>query len=380
MALNGKRKGIQTMASGKISKRKQDLIEQSDQLARQIGERIRTLQKKIKDNDGRPINALAFFNIIFSEPEYQKGTDDPSEPKSDNSKQVEISAIENGKDINLALLCRISDKCGVSLDYLIRGKEYQPSESTCPPEEKDASPAGAPMESQTENAPSSSGNDPIEFQGQTEETPISAQDSKDGILSLIDIPQYDKFLEISLEDICKALAAMAFITDMTIHKENIQACGRIEPGICISIFPKEEIYPVFEKLDKEWGLYKWEVTEESSEPKEKIQAFHLFDKRGRQCIDFLRRILQLKNTLGVFGCDNGYENGIEWEDVVKSIDTILSATLYNNPESPLLYVLGYGVTAYDFLNAGDDDIFDDNFRIYTEPYQTFLERENKQAQ
>lgn len=89
-----------------------------------------------------------------------------------------------------------------------------------------------------------------------------------------------------MEDICKALAAMAFITDMTIHKENIQTCGRIEPGICISIFPKEEIYPVFEKFDKECGLYKWEVTEKSSEPKEKIQAFHLFDKRGRECIDF----------------------------------------------------------------------------------------------
>lgn len=365
---------------GKASKRKLDMREESGKLARQIGDRIRELRERMKDGDERPITQPAFYDFIFDKPEYQQSTDNPNEPKPEESKQTEISNIEGGKDISLALLCLISDKCGVSLDYLIRGKEYQPSESTCPPEEKDASPAGAPMESQMENAASSSDNDTIAFQGQTVETPISVQDSEDGILSLIDIPQYDKFLGISLEDICKALAAMAFITDMTIHKENIQTCGRIEPGICISIFPKEEIYPVFEKFDKECGLYKWEVTEKSSEPKEKIQAFHLFDKRGRECIDFLRRILQLKNTLGVFGCDNGYENDIEWKDIAKSIDTILSATLYNNPESPLLYVLGYGVTAYDFLNAGDDDIFDDNFRIYTEPYQTFLEREHRQSQ
>ena len=75
-----------------------------------------------------------------------------------------------------------------------------------------------------------------------------------------------------------------------------------------------------------------------------------------------------------------YENILSKIHLHKIFYTTLSATLYNNPESPLLYVLGYGVTAYDFLNAGDDDIFDDNFRIYTEPYQTFLEREHRQSQ
>lgn len=112
---------------GKASKRKLDMREESGKLARQIGDRIQELRERIKDGDGRPITQPAFYDFIFDKLEYQQSTDDPNEPKPEESKQTEISNIEGGKDINLSLLCLISDKCGVSLDYLIRGKDYQPS-------------------------------------------------------------------------------------------------------------------------------------------------------------------------------------------------------------------------------------------------------------
>ena len=105
---------------GKASKRKLDMREESGKLARQIGDRIRELRERMKDGDGRPITQPAFYDFIFDKPEYQQSTDNPNEPKPEESKQTEISNIEGGKDISLALLCLISDKCGVSLDYLIR--------------------------------------------------------------------------------------------------------------------------------------------------------------------------------------------------------------------------------------------------------------------
>lgn len=357
------------MASGKISKRKQDLIEQSDQLARQIGERIRTLQKKIKDNDGRPINALAFFNIIFSEPEYQKGTDDPSEPKSDNSKQVEISAIENGKDINLALLCRISDKCGVSLDYLIRGKEYQPSESTCPPEEKDASPAGAPMESQTENAPSSSGNDPIEFQGQTEKS--EKKESPPFFRIWDSVHCNSKFFDTTLNDVCKSLAALSYITDIFITNENIKSCGRLKKGISLSIFPKEIISPVCPVHDG-GRFYNWNVVAKKGSFNNGVEAFHLYDSRGVLCIDFLRETLKIE-ALG---------NDYKMEE--SAIDNLLNPL---DSYRPLSFALDRSLTVNRFLSLRTNDPslvvydwLDDIFKFETEPYTDFMQRKNRQAQ
>ena len=358
------------MASGKISKRKQDLIEQSEQLAIQIGKRIHTLHKKIKNNDGRPINAPAFFNIIFSESEYQKGTDNPSEPKSDNSKQVEISAIESGNDINLALLCRISDKCGVSLDYLIRGKEYQPSESTCPPEEKDASPAGNPMEYRTENAASSSDNDTIAFQAQTEES--EKKESLPFFKVWNSVHCDSKFLDTTLSDVCKSLAALTYITDISIAHKNIKSDGRLKKGISLSIFPKEIISPVCPIHVHGDRFYNWNIANKNSCYDDGIEAFHLYDSRGVLCIDFLLEALKIE-SLGY--CYKMEENAIN--NLLAPLDSNL----------PLSFALDRPLTVNRFLSlrANDPSLvvyswLNEIFKFETEPYIDFMQRKNKQAQ
>lgn len=353
---------------GKASKRKLDMREESGKLARQIGDRIRELRERMKDGDGRPITQPAFYDFIFDKPEYQQSTDNPNEPKPEESKQTEISNIEGGKDISLALLCLISDKCGVSLDYLIRGKEYQPGESTCPPEEKDASPAGDLVESQTESTPLSSNNDTIAFQAKTEE-------SKKGKLPFFKVWDTvhcnSKFFNTTLNDVCKSLAALSYITDISITHENIKSCGRLKRGITLSIFPKEIISPVC-SVHGGVRFNNWKVVEKNSCYDNEIEAFHLYDSRGILCIDFLREILKIES----FGNSHEMEeNGIN--NILNPIDSDL----------PLSFALNRPLTVNRFLSLRTNDPsfvvyewLDDAFKFETEPYIDFMQRKNKQAQ
>lgn len=346
---------------GKASKRKLDMREESGKLARQIGDRIRELRERMKDGDGRPITQPAFYDFIFDKPEYQQSTDNPNEPKPEESKQTEISNIEGGKDISLALLCLISDKCGVSLDYLIRGKEYQP-------EEKDASHAGDLVESQTENAASSSDNDTIAFQVKTEE-------SKKGKLPFFKVWDTvvcnSKFFNTTLNDVCKSLAALSYITDISITHENIKSCGRLKRGITLSIFPKEIISPVC-SVHGGVRFNNWKVVEKNSCYDNEIEAFHLYDSRGILCIDFLREILKIES----FGNSHEMEeNGIN--NILNPIDSDL----------PLSFALNRPLTVNRFLSLRTNDPslvvyewLDDAFKFETEPYIDFMQRKNKQAQ
>ena len=337
---------------GKASKRKLDMREESGKLARQIGDRIRELREKMKDGDGRPITQPAFYDFIFDKPEYQQSTDNPNEPKPEESKQTEISNIEGGKDISLALLCLISDKCGVSLDYLIRGKEYQPGESTCPPEEKDASPAGGDVvESQTEKNISA------------EMTVTGSQYEYLDCMKSTKAP-YNDYLSLSVQDVCKSLAALSFITDMVIHGEYMQTGGRLEPGILISIFPKEEVYEVSAKKEEDGYYYDYKFYDESSTPKEDLLAFHLYDTRGKECIEFLRRLWHIQK----YDDDDDY--------ITKNMNNIFS-TFLRYDSTPLCYAFHNGMYVTDFLRMGDDDIYNDDFRMDIEPYHTFLEREKQ---
>lgn len=353
---------------GKASKRKLDMREESGKLARQIGDRIRELRERMKDGDGRPITQPAFYDFIFDKPEYQQSTDNPNEPKPEESKQTEISNIEGGKDISLALLCLISDKCGVSLDYLIRGKEYQPGESTCPPEEKDASPAGDLVESQTESTPLSSDNDTIAFQAKTEE-------SKKGKLPFFKVWDTvhcnSEFFNTTLNDVCKSLAALSYITDISITHENIKSCGRLKRGITLSIFPKEIISPVC-SVHGGVRFNNWKVVEKNSCYDNEIEAFHLYDSRGILCIVFLREILKIES----FGNSHEMEeNGIN--NILNPIDSDL----------PLSFALNRPLTVNRFLSLRTNDPsfvvyewLDDAFKFETEPYIDFMQRKNKQAQ
>lgn len=353
---------------GKASKRKLDMREESGKLARQIGDRIRELRERIKDGDGRPITQPAFYDFIFDKPEYQQSTNDPNELKPEESKQTEISNIEGGKDISLALLCLISDKCGVSLDYLIRGKDYQPSAPTCPPEGKDASPAGDLVESQTESPPLSSDNDTIAFQVKTEE-------SKKGKLPFFKVWDTvhcnSKFFNTTLNDVCKSLAALSYITDISITHENIKSCGRLKRGITLSIFPKEIISPVC-SVHGGVRFNNWKVVEKNSCYDNEIEAFHLYDSRGILCIDFLREILKIES----FGNSHEMEeNGIN--NILNPIDS----------DIPLSFALNRPLTVNRFLSLRTNDPsfvvyewLDDAFKFETEPYIDFMQRKNKQAQ
>lgn len=267
---------------GKASKRKLDMREKSGKLARQIGDRIQELRERIKDGDGRPITQPAFYDFIFDKPEYQQSTDDPNEPKPEESKQTEISNIEGGKDISLALLCLISDKCGVSLDYLIRGKDYQPSAPTCPPEGKDASPAGDNVvESKTEKDSS---------------TEMGSADLP---------PEFscEPFLDISVNDICRALVALSRITDISIKRNDIVKDGLLSKGLELSIYPSERVYPVetdSNLTDENSPHYCPEYTGllldgESRDPDKKRYNAHIVDNRGAYVVSFLENILNIEN-------------------------------------------------------------------------------------
>ncbi len=315
---------------GKASKRKLDMREESGKLARQIGDRIQELRERIKDGDGRPITQPAFYDFIFDKPEYQQSTDDPNEPKPEESKQTEISNIEGGKDISLALLCLISDKCGVSLDYLIRGKDYQPSAPTCPPEGKGASPAGD--NPQPEKEPSAE-------------------------MGSADLPPEENscepFLDISVGDICRALVALSRITDISIKKNDIVKDGFLSKGLLLSIYPGEKVFPVetdSNLTDENSPHYRPEYTGlllkgESRDPDKKKYNAHIIDNRGAYVVSFLENILKIENTAFPMGGEKLVNENISCL-LNPGKKTNIPPTV--NLKKPLRLALNYGL-AYPVL-------------------------------
>lgn len=354
---------------GKASKRKLDMREESGKLARQIGDRIQELRERIKDGDGRPITQPAFYDFIFDKPEYQQSTDDPNEPKPEESKQTEISNIEGGKDISLALLCLISDKCGVSLDYLIRGKDYQPSAPTCPPEGKDASPAGD--NPQPEKEPSAEmGSADLPPEEKSENNPFS------------------DFLSCSPYDICRALAALAFIADLDIISLD-KTEGRLgKKGVRIDIRPKEIILPVIQgenKLSLLDSFSEYYTVPDNLESYDNLHAYfvglcnesfkyvgiseinidnvptnayalHYIDKRTSKIFKFLELLAGLT--------ERNYFEPFEY----KLLNTWLA------PKSSIDLALNLGMNSNNLLNVEEMRQYDDMISTMLEPLKTFINR------
>lgn len=358
---------------GKASKRKLDMREKSEKLARQIGDRIRELREKIKDGDGNPITQPAFYDFIFDKPEYQQSTDDLNEPipKSENSKQAEISNIETGKDINLALLCLISDKCGVSLDYLIKGKEYQPSAPTCPPEGKDASPAGDNvMESQTEKEPSAEMGSPDLPPEESDKTTTDDDD-----------------LHYSPYDILKAFESLSCIADLKIDSLSTDE-GRLgNEGLRIDIRPKEIILPVLQDesklslfinlpvspsnhldevdfLKKNRGIandgftYCYLRRIDNERIPASAYALHLIDTRLNDILNLI------KSAIGIT-LDG---DTVEFPDFI--LDTI--------DKNPIDLSLNHGIPSSDFLNMSEMSHYDEIITTQLEPFRTFVKRANRE--
>ena len=354
---------------GKASKRKLDMREESGKLARQIGDRIQELRERIKDGDGRPITQPAFYDFIFDKPEYQQSTDDPNEPKPEESKQTEISNIEGGKDISLALLCLISDKCGVSLDYLIRGKDYQPSAPTCPPEGKDASPAGD--NPQPEKEPSAEmGSADLPPEEKAENNP------------------YSDYLSCSPYDICKALAALTFIADLDIISLD-KTEGRLgKRGVRIDIRPKEIILPVIQgenKLSLLDSFSEYYTVPDNLESYDNLHAYfvglcndpfkyvgiseinidnvpinayalHYIDKRTSKIFKFLEHLADVTE-----------ENNFD-PFYYKLIDTWFA------PKSSINLALNLGMNSNNLLNVDEMRQYDDMISTMLEPLKTFISR------
>lgn len=347
-----------------MSKRKHDLLASTKELAKGIGPRIRALREK------REMNQHEFYDFLFPESEYQTMGDDAS-PKTEGMKNKDIGEIESGKVINisgtpfnketglaihLALLLRISEKCGVSLDYLIAGKDFRPEGASCPPEEK-----------------AISGGDVVEPFHTDMEIPPEEKWKYD--------EPYNEYLKFSDYDICKSLVALSYITDMEIVQDGICRDGRINPGVLISITPKEIVLPV-NLVKSDNGISSWEIAPSADEfstayvpPDEKTLALHLFDTRGRGCIQFLHRLLKIESMYGDDGLCSCSDN---INIITESIDNTLSDMVEqcSIETRPLIYAIDYGADIQFFLNACDDDIFDDRLRFETEPYSVFKKRQD----
>lgn len=347
---------------GNMSKRKEDLLASTKELAEGIGPRVRALREK------RKMNQREFYDFLFPESEYQK-MNDGATPKTERMKNKDIGEIESGKVINitgtpfnketglaihLALLLRISEKCGVSLDYLIVGKDFQPEGTSCPPEEK-----------------AISGGDVVEPSHADME--ILPEEKR-----RYDEP-YNEYLKLSDYDICKSLVALSYITDMEIVQDGIYRDGKINPGMLISITPKEIVLPV-NLVKSDNGIPSWEIAVSADELStvykpigEKTLALHLYDKRGQGCTHFLHHLLKIES---MYDYDDLYIPQYDNSAITESIKNTLSDMVkrYFIETRPLSYAIDYGTDIQFFLNACDDDIFDGRLRFETEPYSVFEKR------
>ena len=345
--------------SRNMSKRKEDLLASTKELAKEIGPRIRALREK------REMNQREFYDFLFPESKYQTMSDGAT-PKTEGMKNKDIGEIESGKAINisgtpfnketglaihLALLLRISEKCGVSLDYLIAGKDFHPEGTSCPPEEK-----------------AISGGDVVE--------PSHAD---------IEIPPEEKkmapisdCLSYSPSDICMSFAALSLIADLEIHELRPDN-GRLgKCGVRIDIRPKEIINAIKQgenglefvpntdlKLyaDRYWNTgYDYDYSSvRASEIPSNYLALHLTDKRADEIIHFLVSNFSILRAPDIFL--NLRDNG--WRIETASKDEIGSA-------------LGFGI---DFRFGKSIDImghYDDKISTLLEPFSTFINRARKE--
>lgn len=269
---------------------KDDLAADNIELQAQIGSHIKRLYE-IRKKEGKVKNQADFYNKIFPEMKYQKyqstiadPAENPDNIKSDGLKNNDIGGIFKGENITLALLQRISEKFHVSMDSLFYGIESQPSAPTCPPEGKDVSPAGDNVvESQTEKDSSAE-------------------------MGSADLPPEENscepFLDISVNDICRALVALSRITDISIKKNDIVKDGFLSKGLLLSIYPSERVYPVetdSNLTDENNPHHRPEYTGfllkgESRDPDKKQYNAHIIDNRGAYAVSFLENILKIENT------------------------------------------------------------------------------------
>lgn len=349
---------------GKASKRKLDMREESGKLARQIGDRIQELRERIKDGDGRPITQPAFYDFIFDKPEYQQSTDDPNEPKPEESKQTEISNIEGGKDINLSLLCLISDKCGVSLDYLIAGKDFRPEGASCPPEEKAISGGGKDVNQHTEGSEEK----PLqaEIQPPSPYFTCKRRPSNEMESGYFNKPYCDE-LNVSTLDICKSLVALSFIADIEISNTPMPLNGRYTGGLSLTILPKEIMLPIrMEETVLKDSPFMWVVDGFPNEHTDS-KCFHLVDTRGVHCIDFLRSLcLDIKTFRAI-----GALPGLVYKNIGGKLDSMME--IGDISHEPLNYAINFGSYYSDFLDT-DFIIGFQGLSSDVEPYSSYLER------
>lgn len=355
-----------------MSKRKHDLLASTKELAKGIGPRIRTLREK------REMNQREFYDFLFPESEYQTMGDDAS-PKTEGMKIKDIREIESGKVINisgtpfnketglaihLALLLRISEKCGVSLDYLIAGKDFRPEGASCPPEEKAISGGGKDVNQDTEGSEEKTLQaeiQPPSIYFTCKRRPFNEMES-----GYFNKPYCDE-LNVSTLDICKSLVALSFIADIEISNTPMPLNGRYTGGLSLTILPKEIMLPI---RMAETGLkdnpFMWVVDGFPNEHTDS-KCFHLVDTRGVHCIDFLRSLcLDIKTFRAI-----GALPGLVYKNIGGKLYSMME--IGDISHEPLNYAINFGSYYSDFLDT-DFIIGFQGLSSDVEPYSSYLER------
>lgn len=356
---------------------KDDLAADNIELQAQIGSHIKRLYE-IRKKEGKVKNQADFYNKIFPEMKYQKyqstiadPAENPDNIKSDGVKNNDIGGIFKGENITLALLQRISEKFHVSMDSLFYGIESQPSAPTCPPEGKDASPAGDNvMESQTEKEPSAEMGSPDLPPEESDKTTTDDDD-----------------LHYSPYDILKAFESLSCIADLKIDSLSTDE-GRLgNEGLRIDIRPKEIILPVLQDesklslfinlpvspsnhldevdfLKKNRGIandgftYCYLRRIDNERIPASAYALHLIDTRLNDILNLI------KSAIGIT-LDG---DTVEFPDFI--LDTI--------DKNPIDLSLNHGIPSSDFLNMSEMSHYDEIITTQLEPFRTFVKRANRE--
>lgn len=368
--------------SRNMSKRKEDLLASTKELAKEIGPRIRALREK------REMNQREFYDFLFPESEYQTMGDDAT-PKTEGMKIKDIGEIESGKVINisgtpfnketglaihLALLLRISEKCGVSLDYLIAGKDFHPEGTSYPPEEKAISGGGKDVNQPTEGEGSEKKPLQAEIQPPSPYLTCKIRPSDEMESSYFDYfnkPYCDE-LNVSTFDICKALVALSFIADIEISNTPISLNGRYANGLSLTILPKEIMLPIrMAETGLKENLCMWVVDGFPNEHTDS-KCFHLIDTRGVHCIDFLRSLcLDIKAFETIKALP-----GLVYKNIDGELGSMMEIGLISH--EPLNYAINFGIYYSDFLHT-DFSIGGHGLFPFEEPYSSYLARKKSDS-
>lgn len=336
--------------------------------------------RKLREETG--YSQRDFYDFLFDD--FNNGTKDDTKDKPPKQKGKEIYEIEHGigvdlskrdddpseMGLNIALLCRYSEKCGKSLDYIITGKEYQPSAPTCPPEGKDASPAGDNVvESQTEKEPSAemgSANLPPEESDKT---------------------TTDDDLHYSPYDILKAFESLSCIADLKIDSLSTDE-GRLgNEGLRIDIRPKEIILPVLQDESKLSLFINLPVS-----PSNHLDEVD-FLKKNRGIVNdgftycYLRRIDNERIPASAYAL---HIIDTRLNDILNLIKSAIGITLSGDTvefpdfildtidKNPIDLSLNHGIPSSDFLNMSEMSHYDEIITTQLEPFRTFVKRANKE--